>query len=89
MTTECTNLCENVFGYINFKELGPTINESVAKYDEQGNVVALLIPNSRVRNEASLLSFNWKTIDHKCKTSREGSKSLGENTAFIKAVAEL
>jgi len=89
MYKECLNLSQNVLEFVDYKELGPTMRESVAKHDALGNPIALRIPNSKTRNEARLLSFNWKVLDHKCKTHRNAGKKLAENQAFIKAVVEL
>jgi len=89
MYKECFDLTQNVLEYVDYKDMGPVIKESVAQHDDLGNVVAVRIPNSKTRNEAKLISFNWKVLDHKCKVHRNAGKKLAENHAFIKAVVEL
>jgi hypothetical protein len=82
-------ICENVLEYVDFREVGPALKQSAAKYDDHGNVVALRIPTSRVRNEGKILSFNWKTLNHEVKVLRDGSKKLAESVDFCKTIAEL
>jgi hypothetical protein len=82
-------LCENVIGYVDYRELGPTLNESVVQKDEQGNITAIRVPTTRVRNEGKILSFNWKTLNHEVKIMRDASKNLAENQEFCQAVVEL
>jgi len=89
MVKECFNLCENVAGYLDYKEFGPILDEVKSKSDDKGNVVALRLPNSQLRNEAKILSFNWNTLDHKVKVHRVSGKKLAENQEFCKDVAEL
>jgi len=86
---EWSRLCENVSQYIGIKEFGPVLRESVARYDELGNVVALRIPSTTIRNEAALKTFDWKTLNTNCKMLRSGAKNLSEDIDFCKAVAEL
>ena len=82
-------ISNNVLEYVNYVELGPVIRETVAKHDEDGNVVALRIPRSAVRNEGKILSFNWKTLNTDLKVCRDAGKNLAESMDFCKAVAEL
>jgi hypothetical protein len=83
------NISENVLDYIDYRELGPAIKDSIAKHDDKGNVIALRIPTSRARNEGKILSFNWKTLNHEVKVMRDASKNLSESVEFCKAVADL
>jgi len=55
---EWAQIVENVFGYLDYKEFGPVLQESVVNHDDKGNVVALTIPTTHARNEAKLLSLN-------------------------------
>lgn len=86
---EWSNLLENVFAYVDFKEYGSILKESVASFDDKGNVSSIKIPNYTARNEAKMLSFNWKTMDTDVKVLRSGAKTLAENNDFCKAVAIL
>lgn len=82
-------MCENVLDYLDYKEFGPTIKESVVQHDERGNIVAVAMPTLQKRNEGKILSFNWKTLDHEVKTMRAKVKKLSEDTNFCKAMADL
>lgn len=86
---EWTNLVENVENYIDYKEFGPLVKESVLSRDSKGNVIAVSVPNTKARNEAKLLSFNWKTLDTDVKVLRSGAKKLAENVEFCKSIAGL
>lgn len=82
-------LAENVNSYVKFKEFGPLLNESDVVRDEKGNVVGARVPNTQARNEAKILSFNWKTLDTDVKVLRSGAKMLSENSEFCKSIANL
>lgn len=86
---EWTNLVENVNQYISIREHGPVLRESVVNHDDKGNIVSLQIPNKQLRNEAKLLSFNWKTLNTDLIVKRSGAKKLAESQEFCKALAEL
>ena len=86
---EWSKLAENVFGYVDYKNYGHVISESVVKNDNNGNVVALAIPNIQKRNEGKVLSFNWKTLDTEVKVLRGKAKRVNEDQSFVKAIAEL
>lgn len=86
---EAVMVCENVLDYCDYVKVGPALRESAVQHDEKGNVVALRIPTSRVRNEGKILSFNWKTLDHEVKTLREEAKLLSQNPNFMRAVSDL
>lgn len=86
---EWASLVENVESYVDYKEFGPLVKESVLSRDSKGNVIALSVPNTQAKNEAKLLSFNWKTLDTDVKVLRSNAKKLAENAEFCKAVAAL
>jgi len=86
---EWANLVNNVATYLEYCEYGPTLNESQAKHDENGNVVAVRIPTSKLRTEAKLLQFNWKTLNTDVVVKRGGAKKLAENEEFVKSVVDL
>ena len=89
MANEWTNLCENVFDYVEFQELGPAVRQTQVQHDDKGNVVSLRIPTSNARNEAKILSFNWKTLNTDVVVKRSAAQTISENVNFCKAVAEL
>lgn len=86
---EWATMCENVMGYLDYKEFGPVINESFVRQDNNGNITGLSIPTQHKRNESKILSFNWKTLDHEVKVLRGNIKKLSEDQVFIKAMADL
>ena len=86
---EWQTLVENVMGYADYKAYGRALKESVATHDDKGNIIALRVPNVQARNEAKVLSFNWKTLDTDVKVLRGGAKHLSENAEFCKAIAGL
>ena len=47
------------------------------------------MPTLQKRNEAKVLSFDWKTLDTKVKVLRNAMKKLAENQNFIKAMVDL
>lgn len=86
---EWNDLVNNVSNYLEFCEYGPVLNESQVNHDEQGNVVAVRIPTTNLRNEAKLLQFNWKTLNTDVVVKRSGAKKLHENEEFVQKVVEL
>lgn len=86
---EWANLVNNVATYLEYCENGPILNESQAKHDENGNVVAVRIPTTKLRTEAKLLQFNWKTLNTDVVVKRSGAKKLAENEEFVKSVVDL
>lgn len=82
-------VAKNVLEYAKFVRLGPALDESVSKTDDNGNVTDLKVPSSRLRNEGKLLSFNWKTLNHKVKVLRDGASGLAESQNFCRAMADL
>lgn len=86
---EWTNLSENVLNYVDYQTYGPVLRESVSRQDDHGNVVALRLPSTKLRNEGKILSFNWKVLNTDLKVMRETAMALAENEDFCKAVASL
>lgn len=86
---EWTNLCENVFNYLDIKEYGPVLRESLVQQDNRGNVVSVQIPNKKLRNEAKLLSFNWKTLNTDVVVKRGNAKKVNEDADFVRAILNL
>lgn len=83
-------MCENVMDYLDYKEFGPTVKMSQVERDDRGNVTSVIMPTLQKRNEAKILSFNWKTLDHEVKVQRSKmKKGLSEDVNFCKAMADL
>lgn len=86
---EWSVMCENVMGFVDYKEFGPVVADSQVRTDDRGNVTAVAVPTMQRRNEGKILSFNWKTMDHEVKVLRGNMKKLSEDQTFIKAMADL
>lgn len=89
MVKEWHILAENVVDYINYCDFGPIVKESYVSKDENNNVVAVKVPTIKMRNEAKVLQFNWKTLNTDVAVKRKQSKSLHENEKFNLNVAEI
>jgi len=89
MVKEWHMLAENVIDYVNYCDFGPIVRESFVSQDENNNVVAVKIPTIKMRNEAKMLQFNWKTLNTDVAVKRKQSKSLHENEKFSKDIAEI
>lgn len=89
MVKEWNVLAENVIGYVDYYENGPVISNIQVKQDDSGNVCSAKIPTSKLRNEAKLLQFNWKTLNTDVVVKRKESKKLHENESFAKEIVEI
>jgi hypothetical protein len=67
---EWSALCENVYGYLDYKQFGPILKESMVRFDNDGNLTAIAFPTEQKRNENRILSFDWKTLDTEFKVLR-------------------
>jgi hypothetical protein len=81
-------LAENVLGYVDITENGPAVGQCQVLRKE-GEVVGVRIPTARLRNEARVLKFNWKTLNTDVVVKRNASKKISENLEFAKEIAEL
>jgi hypothetical protein len=86
---EWSTLCENVLGYIDYKEFGPVAKETLVRKDENGGISSVAMPTLQKRNEGKILSFNWKTLDTDVKVLRGKMKDLKEDANFARAMADL
>jgi hypothetical protein len=86
---EWAGLCENVIDYLNYAEFGPDLKSSEVAHDDKGNITAISLPTTKVRNEGKILSFDWKVMDHEVKVLRSDAKRLQENLDFCKSISEL
>jgi hypothetical protein len=87
--TEWVSLTENVFNYIDYVENGRVMNEAAVKTTPQGDITAIKIPNSKLRNEGKILSFQLKTMKTDLKVLRETARRLSADRDFVGMVAEL
>jgi hypothetical protein len=86
---EWTNLCENVYGYLNYKQMGNLMNETFVKTNENGSLSAISIPTALKRNEGKVLSLNYDTLNTDVKVVRNKMKNLKEDNNFARAMADL
>lgn len=86
---EAYSVASNVLDYVDYLNVGPVLAETKIDQDDNGNVVALKVPTSKVRNEGKILNFDWKVLNHKCKVMRSGAKNLSEDQGFIRSIATL
>jgi hypothetical protein len=90
MLKEWARLTENVNGYLDFQELGPVVSQSEVRADDKGNVTAVKIPTTHVRNEAKILNLTYKNmLDTELKVLRGKMKTVHEDAAFCHAMADL
>jgi hypothetical protein len=82
-------ISENVMDYVNYCQYGTVVKESYVNHDENHNIVSVKIPTIKVRNEAKMLQFNWKTMNTDVMVKRNQAKKLYENEKFAKEVAEI
>ena len=76
---EWSTVSKNIFDYIDFRTFGaPTLSETVK--DKLGNVITLAVPRSQLKNEAKILSFNWKTLNTDVMHQRDLMRVLAHNT---------
>lgn len=85
---ECHVLAENVLGFVDYTVNGPEL-DSCKVLEKGGEVVSVKVPTMRLRNEAKLLRFDWKTMNTDVVLKRNAGKRLAENEEFVKDVAEL
>lgn len=86
---EWSSLCENVYGYLDYKQFGPILKESMVRFDNDGNLTAIAFPTEQKRNENRILSFDWKTLDTEFKVLRNKVTKISEDQNFVKAMADL
>ena len=78
MVKEWASVSKNVLDYVDFRTYGaPTLCETIK--DKLGNVVTVAVPRSQIKNEAKMLSFNWKTLNTDVMTQRDLMKMLSHN----------
>jgi hypothetical protein len=82
-------LANNVLEYVDFIVNGPTLENTAVQRDEKGNVTAVRMPNSKLRNESKLISFNWGEIGNGLKKQRENAMHLTNNRNFCETIAQL
>ena len=81
-------MAENVLGYVDLMENGPVVSQcQVLRQD--GEVASVRIPTVKLRNEARILKFDWKTLNTDVVVKRGQSKKMSESREFVRDIAEL
>lgn len=86
---EWSTVSRNVLEFVNMHENGHLYSDTKVKIDDKGNVTAIAVPLAKTKNEGKILSFNWKTLDHEIKWSRNGAKNLQKEATFVRAMVDL
>jgi hypothetical protein len=82
-------VAKNVLDYVDFLKNGPSINESVSKRDEKGNITDLRIPTCEGRNNSRIKKLGYEVTNAENHDVRKSVPELVKEQAFCKAVAEL
>ena len=85
---EWTVLAENVLGFVDLQQNGPDL-DSCRVLRAGDDVVGVRVPTMRLRNEAKVLRFDWKTMNTDVVIKRNSGKKLSENSDFAKEILEL
>jgi hypothetical protein len=81
-------IAENVLGYVDLSENGPVVDQ--CQILRNGcDVIGARIPTTKLKNEAKLLQFNWKTMNTDLVVKRNNAKSISENKEFTDEIADL
>lgn len=86
---EWATISNNVLEFVNLHENGHVYSDTKVRTDDKGNVTAVAVPLTKTKNEGKILSFNWKTLDHEIKWSRNGAKNLQKEATFVRAMVDL
>ena len=82
-------VAQNVLDYVDFMKHGPTLDESIAKRDEKGNITNLRIPTNESKNESRIKKFGWEVTNSDNHDVRTKVPALVKEQAFCKDVANL
>ncbi|MEL4402996.1 hypothetical protein AAEJ42_22445, partial [Shewanella algae] len=80
---------ENVQGYVDFIQHGHNARSAEVKTNDVGDVVAVKLPTSKVRNEGKILTLQNKTLKTDVKVLREAARTLAFNENFVKSVSKI
>ena len=81
-------LAENVLNFVDYTVNGPDL-ESCRVLRNEGEIVGVKVPTLKLRNEAKILRFDWKTMNTNVVVKRNGAKRLAEDARFVDDVTEL
>lgn len=82
-------VAKDVLNYVDFMKNGPSVNESIAKTDEKGNVTDIKIPTNEARNINRAKKFGWQVTNAESHDVRKKVPELVKEQAFCKAIVNL
>ncbi len=85
---EWNMVAENVLGYVDLMENGPVV-DCCQVLKNEGEIVGVRVPTTKLRNEAKLLKFNWKTMNTDVVVKRNNAKNISENKEFTQDIVDL
>lgn len=83
------SIARNVLDYVEFVKHGPTINESISKRDEKGNITDIRIPTCEARNAGRIKKLGYTVTNAENHETRKKVPELVKEQAFCKAIADL
>jgi hypothetical protein len=86
---EAYMVATDVLDYVKYMQVGPALAESVVKRDGTGNVVDLMVPSSKLRNESKVQQGDWAVLRDRVRNFRKEALSLATEQSFCKAMVEL
>jgi hypothetical protein len=90
LVKEWATLAKNALDYVDFKNHGPSIKDTLVQRDEKGNIIALQIPTSESRVAKKLIDLKWDNmLSTELEVKRNKAKSLAEEVNFCKAISDL
>jgi hypothetical protein len=81
-------ISENVLGFVDYTNNGPALGRTQV-LQNGGEVTGVRVPTIKLRNEARMLTFNWKTMNTDVVIKRNAGKNMSENQEFAKDIAGL
>lgn len=81
-------ISENALGFVDYTTQGPSFGQAQV-LQKDGDVASVRVPTIKLRNEARILNFDWKTMNTDVVVKRNAGKRIHENQQFAKDIAEL
>lgn len=85
--TEWLTLSNNVFNYLDYRENGQILSESVVKNEDGTTNVS--VPTAKARNEGKILKMQFDLMKTDLKVLRESARRLMHDQKFCQGIAEI
>ena len=83
-------VAHNILEFVDFKSNGNIYNNVKTQRDNTGNVVALQIPRSQIRNEGKVLMMTWSGCNNAVEKGRKAGMSVGMHESnWVRAVSDM